>query len=142
MGIVAKNFVLLNESKQPDDKSNIDEQLKNLSVDAVLMSLDHSVQFDWDNWAWNPNHDKLMQTGIDRYFNLNGAVVSGFLDVEGDNQRRGYYNQQFKHDENLRYQLPPSMPRWDRTAGPTGRGVVWNWLILNYIDNGALNRFN
>lgn len=142
LGIVAKNFVLLNESKQPDDKSNIDDQLKNLSVDAVLMSLDHSVQFDWDNWAWNPNHDKLMKTGLDRYFNLNGAIVSGFLDVEGDNQRRGYYNQQFKHDENLRYQLPPSMPRWDRTAGPTGRGVVWNWLILNYIDNGALNRFN
>ncbi len=146
LGIVAKNFVLLNEMNQVPGASEADivKQLKELSVDAVLMSLDHSVQFDWDNWAFNKNHNLLMNTNAKdaRTFKLNGAIVSGFLDVEGDNHYRGYYIQNFQHDENIRYQLPPSMPRWDRTAGPTGRGVVWNWMILNYIDNGALNRFN
>ena len=132
LGVVAQNFVLLNDKDGNPD---------NLRLDAVLMSLDHSVQFDWDNAAKNPNHKGLLESGRDRTFQLNGAIVSGFLDVEGDVNRRGYFTQKFAHDKNLRFQLPPSFPRWDRVSS-NATGVAWTWIILNYVDKGTLNQFN
>lgn len=130
LGLVSQNFVLLND--KAGDNS--------LRVDAVLMSLEHSVQFDWDNQAGNPNHDKLIAEGVQRTFELNGSIIGGFLDVEGDSKKRGYYKQKFSHDDNLRYQLPPAFPRWDKTAS-TATGVAWNWVIMNYVDKGTLNQF-
>lgn len=130
LGLISQNFVLLND-KQGDN---------NLRVDAVLMSLEHSVQFDWDNQAGNPNHDKLMVEGVQRSFELNGSIIGGFLDVEGDSKKRGYYKQKFAHDDNLRFQLPPAFPRWDKTTS-TASGIAWNWVIMNYVDKGTLNQF-
>jgi len=154
LGLIAQNFVLLND-KNSGGKNN---GLERLEVEAVLMSLDHSVQFDWENMA---RSDKLETSGslkgqmtllkprppastpIDnqRVFRLNGAIVSSYLDVEGDNVGRGYFNQQFTHDPNLRFQLPPYFPRWDR-SGTSATGVVWNWVIMNYVDKGTLNQFS
>ncbi len=146
LGLIAQNFVLLNDKAPGPNQTG----LESLQVEAVLMSLDHSVQFDWDNVAGSPKdvHDKLMvkrppaSTPIDkqRTFKLKGAIVSGFLDVEGDCVGRGYFNQQFTHDPNLRFQLPPSFPRWDRVTSDA-TGVVWNWVIMNYVDKGTLNQF-
>ena len=134
--MISENFVLLNDKNPSENRNGYDE----LRLDAVLMSLDHSVQFDWDNMAGNPYHDKLMERKPDRTFTLNGAIVSGFLDVEGDVLGRGYYTQNFTHDKNLRFQLPPHFPRWDRASVGTG-GVIWNWVIMNFVDQGTLNRF-
>lgn len=131
LGIVSQNFVLLND-RQGDN---------NLRVDAVLMSMDHSVQFDWDNMAQNSNHSNLIAQGVTRTFQLNGAVIGGFLDVEGDAARRGYFNQSFTHDENLRFQLPPSFPKWDRTSSQAPSGVAYNWVLMNYVDKGTVNKF-
>jgi len=137
LGLISENFVLLNEKAHPSGGRSFDE----LRVDGVLMSLDHSVQFDWDNMAGNPDHaSQLMTADQNRTFTLNGAIVSSFLDVEGDVLGRGYYTQNFTHDKNLRFQLPPHFPRWDRASVNTA-GVIWNWVIMNFVDRGTLNRF-
>jgi hypothetical protein len=138
LGVVAENFVLLNDKNPSGDPNG----LRELRLDAVLMSLNHSVQFDWDNMARSDTavHNQLMQRDKSRTFRLNGAIVSGFLDVEGDVLGRGYYDQKFTHDKNLRFQLPPSFPRWDR-ATSNAAGVVWSWVIMNYVDKGTLNQF-
>lgn len=144
LGLVSQNFVLLND-KGEDSEGNptkFAEDLGKLEVDAVLMSLEHSVQFDWDNASGSKKatHDRLMQEGVTRTFQLNGAIVGGFLDVEGDAKKRGYYKQKFTHDDNLRFALPPSFPRWDKTTS-TAQGVAWNWVIMHYVDKGTLNQF-
>lgn len=141
LGLISENFVLLNEWTRGSPDSILEE----LRVDAVLMSLDHSVQFDWDNMALNPDHRLLISprnrpNSPQRTFTLNGAIVSGFLDVEGDVLGRGYFTQNFTHDKNLRFQLPPHFPRWDRASVHTG-GVIWSWVIMNFVDQGSLNRF-
>ena len=125
-----------------------------LRVDAVLMSMDHSVQFDWNNMAANnaklsggsktlyeelTSNRSITNNGKNaRTFQLNGAIVSGFLDVEGDTNGRGYYVQNFKHDENLRYNLPPIFPRW-KVGEFAERGVFGDWMITAYEDKGAIS---
>lgn len=152
LGIVAKNYILLNDkslnSKGSKDKQDV------LRVDAVLMSMDHSVQFDWNNMAANnaklsggsktlyeelTSNRNISNSGKNaRTFQLNGAIVSGFLDVEGDTNGRGYYVQNFKHDENLRYNLPPIFPRW-KVGEFAERGVFGDWMITAYEDKGAIS---
>lgn len=119
LGIVAKNFILLNDksgAKTSGSKivSGVDKsKLKNLRVDGVLMSMDHSLQYDWNNLGCNSSsvvsemQNKIDDEGSYRQFTLNGSIVSSFLDVEGDSYGRGYHEQHFGHDENLRYKLPP-----------------------------------
>lgn len=144
LGIVAKNYVLLNDKAAYTKQSNKDRKNK-LRIDAVLMSMDHSVQFDWNNLGANSSDafDLLKLTrkkngGQDREFTLNGAIVGGFLDVEGDTAGRGYYNQNFHHDENLRYNLPPVFPRWD-LGDFADSGVFGDWMITAYEDKGAIS---
>lgn len=142
LGIVAKNYILLND-KSALNKTG--DRVNKLRVDAVLMSMDHSVQFDWNNLGANKSEvfESLKKTrkdngNKDREFTLNGAIVSGFLDVEGDTAGRGYYNQNFRHDENLRYNLPPIFPRWD-LGSFASRGVFGDFVIIAYEDKGAIN---
>lgn len=50
LGLVSQNFVLLN------DRNFLSElPAPDLKVDAALLSFEHSVQFDWDNTAGNPD---------------------------------------------------------------------------------------
>lgn len=161
LGIVAKNYILLND-KSLNSKGNSLDRLEGklkrdvLRVDAVLMSMDHSVQFDWNNMAANNakfgnksdaktlyeeliSNRNIYNSGKNaRTFKLNGAIVSGFLDVEGDTNGRGYYVQSFKHDENLRYNLPPIFPRW-KVGEFAERGVFGDWMITAYEDKGAIS---
>lgn len=161
LGIVAKNYILLND-KSLNSKGNSWDGLEGkpkrdvLRVDAVLMSMDHSVQFDWNNMAANNakfgnksdaktlyeeliSDRNIYNSGKKaRTFKLNGAIVSGFLDVEGDTNGRGYYVQSFKHDENLRYNLPPIFPRW-KVGEFAERGVFGDWMITAYEDKGAIS---
>lgn len=65
LGLVAQNFVLLNDRNFTSELPNPD-----LKVDAALLSFEHSVQFDWDNTAGNP--DFLSKRDIQR--NLVGIV--------------------------------------------------------------------
>ena len=156
LGIVAKNFIYLN------DKSGAQgaDSLNNLVVDAVLMSMDHSVQMDWNNMGGNKYHDDLItdrsekngnvlvpfpvQDAIkdptnktQRRFTLNGAIVSGFMDVEGDTTGAGYFDQKFTHDPNLLYNLPPNFPKWSLTDS-TDDGCFMDFMMLSYKDHGAI----
>ncbi len=65
LGLVAQNFVLLNDRNFVDELPRPD-----LKVDAALLSFEHSVQFDWDNTAGNPNF--LSKRDVQR--NLVGLV--------------------------------------------------------------------
>lgn len=152
LGIVAKNYILLNDKSLNSKGSKAKQDV--LRVDAVLMSMDHSVQFDWNNMAANnaklsggsktlyeelTSNRSITNNGKNaRTFQLNGAIVSGFLDVEGDTNGRGYYVQNFKHDENLRYNLPPIFPRW-KVGEFAERGVFGDWMITAYEDKGAIS---
>lgn len=135
LGIVTKKSILLN------DRSNYKRQL---SIHGLFMCIDHSLQFDWRNKSGNPLHDKLnaMDTKSNggtpetkgRTIVLNGAIVGGFLDAEGDTFGRGYYTQSFKHDDNLLLNPPPNVPQWDIT-----KKSLKNFAILSYEDRGAIN---
>ncbi|MGM9992572.1 MAG: hypothetical protein ACI376_06990 [Candidatus Bruticola sp.] len=142
LGVVAKNYILLND-KSLGVKST-QAKKDQLRVDAVLMSMDHSVQFDWNNMAANSKAnynyliaDRTLKRASQRTFKLNGAIVSSFLDVEGDTNGRGYYTQNFNHDENLRYNLPPLFPRWD-ISNFAKNGIFGEWMITAYEDKGAI----
>lgn len=160
LGIVAKNFIYLNDKSGAKNKSGAKDydSLNNLVVDAVLMSMDHSVQMDWNNMGGNKYHDDLIaprregeegpplpvQDAIkdptndtQRRFTLNGAIVSGFMDVEGDTTGAGYYDQKFTHDPNLLYNLPPNFPKWSLTDS-TEKGCFMDFMMLSYKDHGAI----
>lgn len=146
LGVVAKNYVLLNDKSINSRVKNTPKKKNELRIDAVLMSMDHSVQFDWNNMAANStrNYQELIanrdikDSNSYRTFKLNGAIVSGFLDTEGDTNGRGYYDQKFSHDENLRYNLPPCFPRWD-IATFAGKGIFGDYMITAYEDKGAIS---
>lgn len=146
LGVVAKNYVLLNDKSINSRVKNTPKKKNELRIDAVLMSMDHSVQFDWNNMAANStrNYQELIanrdikDSNSYRTFKLNGAIVSGFLDTEGDTNGRGYYDQKFTHDENLRYNLPPCFPRWD-IATFAGKGIFGDYMITAYEDKGAIS---
>ncbi|MCR4783646.1 MAG: hypothetical protein K6A35_03905 [bacterium] len=133
LGIVTKKSILLN------DRSNYKRQL---SIHGLFMCIDHSLQFDWRNKSGNPLHDQLYakdtKTNSDktkgRKIVLNGAIVGGFLDAEGDTFGRGYYTQSFKHDDNLLLNPPPNVPQWDIT-----NKSLKNFAVLSYEDRGAIN---
>lgn len=134
LGLFSQNFVLLNDNT-PDDNS--------LTIDAVLMSKERSVSMDWDNtgrqdplkWA------KLMQTvdgdgnPAQRTVTIRGAVIGEYIDVEGDDRNRGFTNQKFIYDNNLRNASPPLMPRPNLAALPGG----FRYMILHYLDRGTLS---
>ncbi len=156
LGVVAKNFVYLNDKNAygaDTGKWSTDGSLNELRVDAVLMSMDHSVQMDWNNLGGNKYHDRLLvkrrgyktqDTTKDptnstmRRFTLNGAIVSGFMDVEGDSTGAGYFDQKFSHDPNLLYNLPPFFPKWSLTE-VSQEGCFMDFLSLEYKDHGAIN---
>jgi hypothetical protein len=145
LGLVAQNFVLLNDI-QGDST---------LRVDAVVMSVEHSVQFDWDNLAGRGKaynaanrasqaHTQLLEQGQNRTFQLTGSIISRFMDVEGDVKGRGYITQSFTHDDGLKNSAPPFFPRWDRTNLPRDNngnpvsGLYMDWEILHYNDRSAM----
>ncbi|MBQ7529141.1 hypothetical protein IJT10_04490 [bacterium] len=150
LGLIAKNFIYLN------DRNYDVNGKRELCVDGVLMSYDHSVQFDWNNLTNNGNlnnHRGLDDSGFSgekieekdssgkknivykniRKFTLNGSIVGGFLDCEGDTYGRGYFYQNFKHDDRLLYHLPPHFPTFS-----TDSTVSIQYILLSYKDNGAL----
>ena len=141
LGVVAKKSILLN-----DRTTNTKNKL---AVNGMLMSIDHSLQFDWRNKAGNDGKLSNGKTRFDalnsqrdvktkatngRTFRLNGAIVGGFLDSEGDTFGRGYYNQEFKHDDNLLLNPPPNVPQWNMN-----QNSLKNFAILSYEDRGAIN---
>lgn len=156
LGIVAKNYVYLNDKGGAKDGG---QGLNELVVDGVLMSIDHSVQMDWNNMGGNKYHSDLILKRRDpktlvpypvadtvkdptdrtqRRFTLNGAIVSGFMDVEGDTTGAGYFDQKFSHDPNLLYNLPPNFPKWSLTQ-VTSEGCFMDFMVMEYKDHGAIS---
>jgi hypothetical protein len=98
-GLIAKNFIYLN------DRNNRSV----LTVNGVLMSFDHSVQYDWDNFARNPGNANV-KGGT---FEFTGAIVGKYVDVEGDvKTNKGYTKQHINFDPNLGSRMPPYFPQW------------------------------
>lgn len=173
-GIVANNFIYLtdraaaktgkstqcNSNTYVNGKTDKNKASRTLTVDGVLYSMDHSVQFDWNNLAGlydNRINENVMTPfkklsnpiGKDlgkkadqyaRIFKLNGAIVGGFLDVEGDTYGRGYYTQNFTHNNKLRYNLPPYFPKWNLSE-TAENGMVMPFVVLSYKDRGAINDY-
>lgn len=130
LGIIAKNYLLLNTF---DDNGN---QLQTLNVNAVLMSFDHSLQFDDANMAGKSKFDfsKLIKDGK---LNFLGSYIAQYADVEGNaSSGVGYLRQTLTYDQNLKTTMPPNFPKWD--VYKMDPGIVVEYKILNYTDKGAV----
>lgn len=130
LGLIAKNYILLNDD-------NVSASGSSLTVNAVLMSFDHSLQFDDVNMSGKD--DWISQPGMNGKFNFMGSNISAFADVEGKIDGTGYTTQTLMYDQNLKYTLPPNFPRWDLTQ--LDPSVVIDFVILSYQDKGAINTY-
>ncbi len=131
LGIIAKNYLLLNTF---DDNGN---QLSTLNVNAVLMSFDHSLQFDDVNMSGKTKFDfnTLIKKGK---LNFMGSYIAQYADVEGKTDGTGYTTQTMVYDQNLKKIQPPNFPQWDLTQNGKGFDkVIKNFVILNYTDTGV-----
>ena len=147
VGLIAQNYVFLSDQRASSTT---------LNVNAVLMSLEHSVQYGgfignpsnnsgmadyWKNLAGRgagatlrrPANVNLLQNNQGA-FNLQGSVIGKFGDVESgkggtaDNQiYMGYSAQNFSSDPNLKSNLPPSFPQFERTQSAPVAFVVLAW---------------
>ena len=133
MGIVAKNYVSLND-KDVLKKSQNDASKQSLNIEAMLFSFDKSVQFDWNNDAGNSKEafNALRKNADKREFNLTGCVVSSNLDIEGSEEGVGYLIQEER--SNLSVDNPaPYLPAYSEGVG--------RWVIVSYTDTGSRNWF-
>ncbi|MFN8607727.1 MAG: hypothetical protein U0931_09355 [Vulcanimicrobiota bacterium] len=137
LGLFAQNFVLLNDNTPRDPITGKED----LTIDAVLVSKERTVSFDWDNTGrQNPETWKQLASpraagDPQRTVNINGSVIGEYIDVEGDQIGRGYKNQTFKYDLSLRNANPPFMPRPDLATLTGG----YRFMILHYLDRGSLS---
>ncbi|MGE0491222.1 MAG: hypothetical protein AB7S38_18585 [Vulcanimicrobiota bacterium] len=142
IGLSAENFVLLN-----DRTAGLKQNPKELVVDAVLMSFEHSVQLDWDNTGNNrvkvgnnDLHDVLVAPGFNGKFVYQGSLISAFSDVEGDVNGKGYPDQDLTHDRDLLNVTPPFQPR-ALLANYPNEQISIEWQIKQYVDRGSLNTY-
>jgi hypothetical protein len=137
LGLFAQNFVLLNDNTPVDPVTHKED----MTIDAVLVSKERTVSFDWDNTGrqnettWKQLTAARGPNDPQRTININGSVIGEYIDVEGDQLGRGYKNQSFKYDLSLRNANPPFMPRPDLAALPGG----YRFMILHYLDRGSLS---
>lgn len=140
LGLFAQNFVLLNDNT-PVDMTKPPAERESMTIDAVLVSKERTVSFDWDNTGrqnettWKQLTAPRGVNDPQRTININGSVIGEYIDVEGDQIGRGYKNQTFKYDLSLRNANPPFMPRPDLAALPGG----YRFMILHYLDRGSLS---
>jgi len=126
LGLIAKNYLLLNAGNQSDGHT--------LNVNAVLMSFDHSLQFDdVDMSGKGLNFSTLLKNGK---LNFMGSYIAQYADVEGKTDGTGYTNQTLVYDQNLKTTMPPNFPKWDIYR--MNSGIVVEYMILNYTDKGAV----
>lgn len=130
LGLFAENFITINGNPA----NNGDNEL---IVDATMMSRNKTITLDWDNLArLDPQRWKtLMDPNFKGKLSLNGAIVGRFIDIEGDNQGRGYVNQNFHHNPYLREERPPFTPIWDFSVLPGG----FRFIVTHFTDRGAIN---
>ena len=148
VGLVAQNYIFLSDQRAAS---------ATLNVNAVLMSLEHSVQYGgflsnpatntgmadyWKNMGGSgagatlrrPANMSQLQSNAGT-FNLQGSVIGKFADVEsgktGTNPDApvyvGYNSQSFQTDPNLKNNLPPSFPQFDRTQTAPVAFVILAW---------------
>jgi hypothetical protein len=127
LGIIAKNFILIN-----DDSATAVNPI--INIRAVLMSFDHSLQFDDVNLAGKSTW--ISTPGMRGRFNFIGSIISQYADVEGKIDGTGYTVQNFAWDTNLTNNLPPNFPHWDITMHDPQ--TIMDFVILSYQDKGSL----
>ena len=133
IGLTAENFLLIND-RTVGQKS----QTKELKVEAVLTSFEHSLQFDWDNTSNNrvnggAAYQQLATPGFFGKVKLKGSMLAPYSDVEGDAQGRGYPKQEFVHDSELARHSPPFQPRTLLSEYPNDQ-ISIAWSIVSYKD--------
>lgn len=135
LGLIAKNWILLNdiEAKNKFTNNNLKDEL---NARGVLMSFDHSVQFDDVNLARRAADLWYSKKDMNGLFNFMGSLISQYSDVEGKTDGTGYTRQNFQWDPNLKHCHPPHFPRWDK--GQMSKNVVLRYVILGYQDKGAV----
>ena len=126
LGIIAKNYLLLNAGNVPQGHT--------LNVNAVLMSFDHSLQFDdVDMSGKGLNFSTIVKDGK---LNFMGSYIAQYADVEGKTDGTGYTTQSLVYDQNLKTTMPPNFPKWD--IYQMNSQIVVEYMILNYTDKGAV----
>lgn len=133
IGLTAENFLLLND-RTVNQKANA----KELVVEGVLTSFEHSLQFDWDNTSNNrvnggTLYQQVATPGFSGKVKLKGSMLAPYSDVEGDGQGRGYPRQEFLHDSELGRHSPPFQPRTMLSEYPNDQ-ISISWSIVSYKD--------
>ncbi|MCD4782353.1 MAG: hypothetical protein K8T10_00835 [Candidatus Eremiobacteraeota bacterium] len=130
LGLISKNYILINDD-------NISANSPELSVNAVLMSFDHSLQFDDVNMSRKDSW--ISQPDMNGTFNFTGSNIGAFADVESKVDGTGYTTQTLMYDQNLKNTLPPNFPTWD--SSQMNPNVVLEYIILSYQDKGAIKTY-
>lgn len=140
LGLTAENFLLLADRTMAQ-KSNP----KELRVEGVLTSFEHSLQLDWDNTSNNrtstaegsSSYLATASPGFQGRIALQGSMLAPYSNVEGDLQGRGYPRQEFLHDEDLETWAPPFQPRTLLSEYPNDQ-ITIAWRIVEFTDRTSL----
>jgi hypothetical protein len=100
LGLIADQFVrVYHPVNRSSCSSAVDGQLQSVTIDAAILSLQHS--FTVDNWDCGPPHGQLT---------VNGAIAQRYRGVvgqfSGSSLARGY-EKNYNYDDRLHYRNPP-----------------------------------
>lgn len=156
IGLIARNYFLLNDIDAPRKAALSDPAKHKTTVQAMMLSTNHSMQWE-GNTALNEttsndsylnyqgNYQSSISTmlrnnkGDNRWtLSLQGSVMSPFIDVDADIAGNGYDIQQFSSDPNILTNLPPGFPRWSFTQLRDNFRIPLRYDIINYTDKGAI----
>lgn len=136
LGIVAQNYILLNDQSASSNT---------LQVDAVLMSMSRSVQYGGfltnQGSGVNSYYQALAGAGLRRpghnvssgTFKLNGSIIGQYADVESTTGGVGYTTQQISSDSSLRSSMPPCFPNFSRDQMRT----PITWVVVAVSDSAT-----
>lgn len=133
LGLIAKNFILLpiDSGKGPNPQ---------LTVNAVLMSFDKSVQYDdtlLTGSLLSGYDDQRHEPNLSGSYNFLGSYIGAFADVEARYDiNAGFMDQTLMFDTNLKNTLPPNFPKWDVVR--MSNEAVINFVVLSYQDLGSI----
>lgn len=146
LGIVAQNYILLSDQTGSS----------NLKVDAVLMSMNRSVQYGGfltasssdskfnpyyqqlganvaSNGAFYGNMPKPKTAVSNGKFELNGSIIGQYADVESTTGGVGYTSQVMKQDASLRSSMPSLFPNFSRDQMKS----LITWVVVAVSDSAA-----
>ncbi len=135
LGLIAKNYILINDDRVQSQVQGGGQP--QINVRAVLMSFDHSLQFDDINMSGKDTW--ISRPGMNGKFNFTGSMIGQFSDIEGKTDGTGYINQKLSWDPNLKGVAPPNFPTWDVSQFQNSSDYIpLEFVVLSYRDKGAM----